>query len=57
MQNIKAPLITITTTYAIGFFDGALSLGFSDGVYTLLGLITLGALVWAWVVYWQRVID
>jgi len=51
MKNIKIQLISLSAMYGIAFLDGALSLGLSEGFYTLLGLGMVANIVWMWVDY------
>jgi len=50
MQEIKSPLIIITTIFAVSFFDGMFGWGFDEGAYMLLGLGQLASIIWMWIV-------
>jgi hypothetical protein len=55
MLKFKTPLIISSIAYGLAFLDGALILGFDDGMYILLGLAQLVSLVWMWVVFNKEV--
>ena len=47
---MKTPLIIMSCAYGLAFMDGALELGLTDGVYTLIGLVAIASLIWMWIV-------
>lgn len=46
MQKLKTLYWVLVGCYGVGFIDGFLDLNLSDDLYILIGVVTIGALIW-----------
>lgn len=49
-KSIKPALWAITIPYGLSFLSGALDAEFTEEMYVVIGLVMIGALIWAWVI-------
>jgi hypothetical protein len=46
MQTIKNLVYVLAIVFGVSFLDGLLTLGFSDGFYTFVGLVEIVCIIW-----------